>query len=142
MSGRSSRRWQCGAIGVPVLHDARPDPAVESITTIDSLFDGIFGIAKLLDDNAMAPLTREGVVFGTPRYMSPEQATGAKLDARTDLYAVGLLLYEMLAGHPPFQGDDRCPASDAHLRAAAPAPFDGAPCTRGGGDEAAREVAR
>jgi serine/threonine protein kinase len=81
--------------------------------TVVKLVD--FGIAKLLDDNAMAPLTREGVVFGTPRYMSPEQATGAKLDARTDLYAVGLLLYEMLAGHPPFQGDDAVALMRMHI---------------------------
>jgi eukaryotic-like serine/threonine-protein kinase len=65
-----------------------------------------FGIAKLLDEQGSEKLTRQGVVFGTPRYMSPEQAAGGKIDERTDLYAVGLILYELLAGHGPFSTDD------------------------------------
>jgi eukaryotic-like serine/threonine-protein kinase len=66
-----------------------------------------FGIAKLIDDDGTKEqLTRAGMVFGTPRYMSPEQATGGKLDERTDLYAVGLILYQMLAGRPPFVADE------------------------------------
>jgi serine/threonine protein kinase len=80
-----------------------------------------FGIAKLLDaDASAAPLTREGMIFGTPRYMSPEQATGGKLDARTDLYAVGLLLYQMLAGHPPFRSDDAGALLRMHILAPPP----------------------
>ena len=66
-----------------------------------------FGIAKLLDaDGAFEVLTRAGMVFGTPRYMSPEQATGGKIDERSDLYAVGVLAHELLAGKPPFDSDD------------------------------------
>jgi serine/threonine protein kinase len=65
-----------------------------------------FGIAKLLDEQGVEKLTRQGVVFGTPRYMSPEQAAGGKIDERTDLYAAGLIFYEMLAGHGPFDTED------------------------------------
>jgi len=69
-----------------------------------------FGIAKL-DDGELSsggtgsPLTRMGAVYGTPSYMSPEQGMGKKVDARSDLYAVGVILYELITGHPPYEGD-------------------------------------
>ncbi|KIG14494.1 Serine/threonine protein kinase PrkC, regulator of stationary phase [Enhygromyxa salina] len=81
-----------------------------------------FGIAKLIDDEgAKEQLTRAGMVFGTPRYMSPEQASGGKLDERTDLYAAGLILYQMLAGHPPFVSDDAATLLRMHILADPPA---------------------
>lgn len=63
-----------------------------------------FGIAKISDAPAEAGehQTRFGVVMGTPRYMSPEQASGGAIDLRTDLYALGVILYEMLSGKAPF----------------------------------------
>ena len=62
-----------------------------------------FGIAKILDSD-LPPLTRSDVVCGTPQYMAPEQATGARLDGRADLYAVGVMLYQLATGQLPFDG--------------------------------------
>ena len=64
-----------------------------------------FGIAKMVGDKNMATLTQAGAVFGTPRYMAPEQATGKPVDARTDIYALGIILYEMITGSHPFRAD-------------------------------------
>jgi serine/threonine-protein kinase len=64
-----------------------------------------FGIAKLLGDGMGMTKTSTGMPIGTPTYMSPEQAAGAKVDARTDIYALGVIFYEMIAGRPPFVGE-------------------------------------
>jgi eukaryotic-like serine/threonine-protein kinase len=61
-----------------------------------------FGVAKVVGMSAQDQLTRSGTVVGTPEFMSPEQATGTKVDARSDLYAVGCIAYAMLCGRPPF----------------------------------------
>ncbi len=66
-----------------------------------------FGLAKIVSgEGSKDQMTKAGLVFGTPRYMSPEQAAGGQIDERTDLYACGIILYEMLAGHPPFDAED------------------------------------
>ncbi|MDP1917608.1 MAG: serine/threonine-protein kinase [Myxococcales bacterium] len=63
-----------------------------------------FGVAKLLTPHAHSVLeTQLGTVVGTPRYMSPEQVTGSPVDSRADIYAFGVVLYELLSGEPPFE---------------------------------------
>ena len=66
-----------------------------------------FGIARAVAVEASGSSTGQGVAVGTPVYMSPEQAAGEEIDTRSDLYALGVVAYEMLAGQPPFQGPHR-----------------------------------
>ncbi len=80
-----------------------------------------FGIAKMteLDEHgASTPgrrLTRTGMIFGTPEYMSPEHAAGKELDHRVDIYALGIILYELLTGRVPFLGDTFMGILTAHM---------------------------
>lgn len=89
---------------IQLVHDASA-PASLRVKLLD------FGIAKLLQDSVAAAgggrraATRGGVLLGTPAYMSPEQCRGSNVDARSDLYAAGCILFEMLTGAPPFDGD-------------------------------------
>jgi tRNA A-37 threonylcarbamoyl transferase component Bud32 len=77
-----------------------PDPELgEEPRLID------FGLAKLTRGPAESELTRTGQIIGTPHYMSPEQIANRLVDARSDLYSLGCLLYHMVTGKPPFQGD-------------------------------------
>ncbi len=79
-----------------------------------------FGLAKLLgevqEEEGGGDLTEVGITFGTPAYMSPEQASGRPVDARADLYAVAVLMFEMLAGRPPFCGADPQATLMMHVR--------------------------
>jgi serine/threonine-protein kinase len=63
-----------------------------------------FGLAKLVETDAQAASTSLGMTFGDPRYMSPEQARGDRIDRRADIYQLGCVAYEMLCGTPPFTG--------------------------------------
>ena len=83
-----------------------------------------FGLVKLVGDAAAAfgagALTSTGIVFGTPAYMAPEQALGRLVDGRADLYAIGVMLFEMLLGRLPFRDAD--PQVVMRLHAKAPPP--------------------
>lgn len=79
-----------------------------------------FGIAKLRDDFTAVTLTRKGAVVGTPDYMAPEQCRGKTVDARTDLYAVSVIAFEMLTGRVPFVGRRPTDVMHAHVYEEAP----------------------
>jgi len=74
-----------------------------------------FGIAKVTDSENDKGLTRTGAVFGTAKYMAPEQACGETADARTDIYATAVLMYELLTGVVPFDGDNFMRVLSRHL---------------------------
>ncbi|MDQ6918036.1 MAG: serine/threonine protein kinase [Candidatus Dormibacteraeota bacterium] len=65
-----------------------------------------FGIARLTDEGATSNATRTGTTVGTPQYMSPEQVTTSKVDARSDLYSAGIVCYEVFCGRPPFEASE------------------------------------
>lgn len=77
-----------------------------------------FGMAKLIHGSASASitaLTEQNMVFGTPEYMAPEQARGDDVDARSDIYSAGVLLYELISGKLPFRGNTPIGIMTAHL---------------------------
>ncbi|MBL0217135.1 MAG: protein kinase [Myxococcales bacterium] len=105
-----------------ILHrDIKPANVLLTTHDGDAAFVKImdFGISKELH-GASATLTDTGKVIGTPQYMSPEQLSGAAVDQRSDLYAVGLTLYEMLAGTPTFDGTSSSVLAAMHLSQAPP----------------------
>lgn len=89
-----------------------------------------FGMAKVLrgeGNDSLTALTEQNMVFGTPEYMAPEQARGDEVDARCDVYAAGVMLYELLTGSVPFESSTPIGMMTAHLMQEPPPPSNRAP---------------
>jgi serine/threonine-protein kinase len=104
-------RQICGAVDAAhrsgVIHrDLKPDNIlIEKVQDVERVKVLDFGIAKLRETKTDAFLTQAGTIIGTPQYMSPEQCQGKPLDPTSDIYSIGILLYEMLTGDVPFDGE-------------------------------------
>jgi serine/threonine-protein kinase len=101
-----------------LVGEAAGKGATDEIRVVD------FGAAKVIGGSK---LTRPGVVFGTPYYMSPEQASGGTVDARADVYSLGVLLYEMVTGSLPFEADTYMGVLTKHMFVAPARPSERAP---------------
>ncbi|HET7925073.1 MAG TPA: protein kinase, partial [Rhodanobacteraceae bacterium] len=95
-----------------VHRDVKPDNILMRDDGSAALTD--FGIARALDP--AAKMTQTGAVVGTPHYMSPEQARGKSIDGRSDLYSLGIVLYELLVGRVPYQADDSLAVGIMHIQ--------------------------
>lgn len=100
--------------------DIKPENIMRTSRGIIKVAD--FGLARLGTDVAAtkADLTQAGLTLGTPRYMSPEQVQGKPVDVRSDLYSLGVTLYHLLAGKPPFEADDPLALALMHLHETPP----------------------
>ncbi len=97
-----------------VIHrDVKPDNIILDENKHPLLTD--FGLAKGINTFDSHRLTQTGEALGTPAYMSPEQAKGSQIDGRSDIYSLGTVLYEILVGRPPFQGEAVMPVISAVL---------------------------
>jgi serine/threonine-protein kinase len=86
-----------------------------------------FGIAKVLIQDELMAETVQGAVFGTPEYMSPEAARGEDVDHRADVYSLGVILFDMLCGRPPFEAPQSSEVLSMHIHQKPPSPREFAP---------------
>ncbi|HET8958614.1 MAG TPA: Stk1 family PASTA domain-containing Ser/Thr kinase [Microcella sp.] len=103
-----------------VVHrDVKPGNIMVTPTGQVKVMD--FGIARAISDSS-ATVAQTSTILGTAQYFSPEQARGETVDARTDLYSTGVVLFEMLTGRPPFRGDSPVAVAYQHVSEPAPTP--------------------
>lgn len=106
-------------------------PGQNWITEREESYDFVkildFGIAKTLIADELSAETVQGAVFGTPEYMSPEAARGEEVDHRADVYSLGVILFDMLCGRPPFEAQQSSDVLAMHIHNAPPSPREYAP---------------
>ncbi|MER5642543.1 protein kinase [Kitasatospora sp. NPDC002227] len=102
-----------------VHRDIKPGNVMVTAKGVVKVMD--FGIARALQ-SGVTSMTQTGMVVGTPQYLSPEQALGKSVDARSDLYSVGCLLFELVTGQTPFDGDSPFSIAYKHVQEEPPAP--------------------
>jgi len=126
---RTGRRDLIRALqGEPAADDA---PTGQFVIEREDVYDFVkildFGIAKVLVDGVEAGQTLRGAVFGTPEYMSPEAARGEDVDHRSDIYSLGVILFDMLVGRPPFEAEAAADVLAMHINEPPPPPSRAAP---------------
>ncbi|MDQ3339854.1 MAG: serine/threonine protein kinase [Myxococcota bacterium] len=109
----------------------RMNPDQTWITEREESYDFVkvldFGIAKVLIQDELMAETVQGAVFGTPEYMSPEAARGEDVDHRADVYSLGVILFDMLCGRPPFEAPQSSEVLSMHIHTQPPSPREFAP---------------
>lgn len=103
---QESAGWDCAPGGQGIVSEGASRGSAACVRLVD------FGASRVVGASRM---TREGIVFGTPYYMSPEQAAGQEVDCRADVYSLGVIMYETLTGRRPFEGASYMGVLAAHL---------------------------
>lgn len=112
----------CSALGEAHRHgvvhrDVKPENIVLVERSGQKLYPMVvdFGIARIVEESDAAKITRTGTVCGSPTYMSPEQCTSSKVDSRSDIYSIGVVIFETLTGEVPFHSDELIRVMSMHL---------------------------